>query len=149
MSEEMAPSWRSLASAASRSIKGYIAQQREIKQGYPAARGQQNLGADSQTKKQSWSQWAGQKLRRGSQGEYDNSGDRLALFPGWAARRYREPPRGADDGTHTIRASSGLQAKVTRMLKKRPSISMYSSRAMRTNSLASASTRVQGGPSCV
>ncbi|RPD64162.1 hypothetical protein L227DRAFT_571731 [Lentinus tigrinus ALCF2SS1-6] len=98
MSEEMAPSWRSLASAASRSIKGYIAQQRELKQGYPAARGQPQSGAEQNYKKQSWSQWAGQKLRRGSQNEYDTSGDRLSLFPGWATRRYREPPKGLEDG---------------------------------------------------
>ena len=98
MSEEMAPSWRSLASAASRSIKGYISQQRELKQGYPAARGQAQLGADPNSKKQSWSQWAGQKLRRGSQSEYDTSGDKLSLFPGWATRRYREPPNGPDGG---------------------------------------------------
>ena len=66
MSEDMPPSWRSLASAASRSIKGYIAQQRELKQSYPASRGpappqatesSSSSGSGSQ-KKQSWSQWA-------------------------------------------------------------------------------------------
>ncbi|KAI1793481.1 hypothetical protein LXA43DRAFT_1073156 [Ganoderma leucocontextum] len=97
-SEEMAPSWRSLASAASRSIKGYIAQQRELKQGYPSSRGIIPPGAEA-AKRQSWSQWAGQKLRRGSQGEYDATGDRLSLFPGWAARRYREPPQDSGDDT--------------------------------------------------
>ncbi|KAI9067975.1 hypothetical protein FKP32DRAFT_1588164 [Trametes sanguinea] len=96
MSEDMPPSWRSLASAASRSLKGYIAQQRELKQAYPSSRGgvapqQGSAEGSSSSKKQSWSQWAGQKLRRGSQGEYDVSGDRLLLFPGWATRRYREP----------------------------------------------------------
>lgn len=98
-SEEMAPpgSWRSLASAASRSIKGYIAQQRDLKQAYPSSRSIAPPGAEL-AKKQSWSQWAGQKLRRGSQGEYDASGDRLSLFPGWAVRRYREPPKGSGDG---------------------------------------------------
>ncbi|KAI0695337.1 hypothetical protein C8T65DRAFT_665431 [Cerioporus squamosus] len=95
MSEEMAPSWRSLASAASRSIKGYISQ-RELKQGYPASRGQPQLAAEQNSERQSWRQWAGQKLRRGSQSEYDTSGDRLSLFPGWATRRYREPPRGPE-----------------------------------------------------
>ncbi|KAI0741654.1 hypothetical protein C8Q80DRAFT_1274047 [Daedaleopsis nitida] len=95
MSEEMAPSWRSLASAASRSIKGYISQQRELKQGYPPSRPQLTPGPE-QPKKQSWSQWAGQKIRRGSQGDYDISGDRLSLFPGWATRRYREPPLGTE-----------------------------------------------------
>ena len=100
-SEEMPPSWRSLASAASRSIKGYIAQQRELKQGYPPSRGVDVEAA----KKQSWGQWAGQKLRRGSQGEYDISGDRLSLFPGWAARRYREPPQERSDGECTSYSS--------------------------------------------
>ncbi|TBU47533.1 hypothetical protein BD309DRAFT_988005 [Dichomitus squalens] len=90
----MAPSWRSLASAASRSLKGYIAQQRDLKQGYPLSR---SSGAEA-TKKQSWSQWAGQKLRRAGQGEYDTSGDRLTLFPGWAARRYSERPQENSDG---------------------------------------------------
>ncbi|KAI0357995.1 hypothetical protein OH77DRAFT_1421254 [Trametes cingulata] len=91
MSEDMPPSWRSIASAASRSLKGYIAQQRELKQSYPTWRGATPQGSDAASKKQSWSQWAGQKLRRGSQSEYDVSGDRLSLFPGWATRRYREP----------------------------------------------------------
>ena len=104
MSEEMAPSWRSLASAASRSIKGYIAQQRELKQGYPASRGPPPPGSEL-PKRQTWGQWAGQKLRRGSQSEYDTSGDRLALFPGWAARRYREHPTSHDDGEHTAAAA--------------------------------------------
>ncbi|TFK88425.1 hypothetical protein K466DRAFT_575361 [Polyporus arcularius HHB13444] len=91
----MSPSWRSLASAASRSVKGYISQ-RELKQGYPASSGRPQLTAEQNSEKQSWRQWAGQKLRRGSQSEYDTSGDRLALFPGWATRRYREPPRGPE-----------------------------------------------------
>ncbi|KAM5544170.1 hypothetical protein V8D89_001830 [Ganoderma adspersum] len=99
-SEEMAPpgSWRSLASAASRSLKGYITQQRELKQAYPSSRSIAPPDAET-AKKQSWSQWAGQKFRRGSQGDYDASGDRLSLFPGWAVRRYREPPEGSGDDT--------------------------------------------------
>ncbi|KAI0630600.1 hypothetical protein C8Q77DRAFT_1160159 [Trametes polyzona] len=101
MSEEMAPSWRSLASAASRSFKGYIAQQRELKQSYPSWRGPPSSSQDSDAtpKKQSWSQWAGQKLRRGSQSQYDVSGDRISLFPGWATRRYREPQREGQEDT--------------------------------------------------
>ncbi|KAI0642090.1 hypothetical protein C8Q79DRAFT_918503 [Trametes meyenii] len=87
----MPPSWRSLASAASRSLKGYIAQQRELKQPYPSWRGASPQDAEPAQKRQTWSQWAGQKLRRGSQSEYDVSGDRLSLFPGCATRRYREP----------------------------------------------------------
>ncbi|KAH9940884.1 uncharacterized protein BXZ73DRAFT_42343 [Epithele typhae] len=90
----MAPSWRSIASAASRSIKGYIAQQRDVKRGYSPSRGppQASPGGSDQSRRQTWGQWAGQKLRRGSYGEYDVTSDRLALFPGWAARRYREIP---------------------------------------------------------
>ncbi|KAI0766663.1 hypothetical protein BD413DRAFT_664876 [Trametes elegans] len=100
MSEDMPPSWRSLASAASRSIKGYLAQQRELKQAYPSWRGGAPPGphsADTTPKKQSWGQWAGQKLRRGSQSEYDVSGDRVLLFPGWATRRYREPRKNREE----------------------------------------------------
>ena len=97
MSEEM-PSWRSLASAASRSIKGYVAQQRDPRKvGYT----DRNLNApplDSNSSqppgpsfRQAWSQWAGQKLR--SLGQNDegspNGIEKLALFPGWAARKYR------------------------------------------------------------
>lgn len=117
MSEEMAPSWRSLASAASRSIRGYITQQRELKQAYPAARGQQQtVGVDS-SGKQSWSQWAGQKWRRGSQGEYDTRGDRLALFPGWAARRYREPLKGNDNGAYDLYFPFGLPSEQRERLR--------------------------------
>ncbi|KAH9857256.1 hypothetical protein C2E23DRAFT_381428 [Lenzites betulinus] len=99
MSDEMSPSWRSLASSASRSIKGYIAQQRELKQSYPAGRVRSSQDFDTASKKQSWGQWAGQKLRRGSSSDYDVSGDRLSLFPGWAARRYREPQRDKHEDT--------------------------------------------------
>ncbi|KAI0369116.1 hypothetical protein BV20DRAFT_997309 [Pilatotrama ljubarskyi] len=99
MSEDMPASWRSIASAASRSLKGYIAQQRELKQAYPLSRGAPPQSSEAASKKQSWSQWAGQKLRRGSQNEYDVSGDRLSLFPGWATRRYREPRK---DGQEDI-----------------------------------------------
>ncbi|KAH9893538.1 hypothetical protein C8Q73DRAFT_697378 [Cubamyces lactineus] len=121
MSEDMPPSWRSLASAASRSIKGYIAQQRELKQSYPASRGPappqaaESSSSSGSQKKQSWSQWAGQKLRRGSQGEYDVSGDRLLLFPGWATRRYREPRRdGQDDAPFDVDVFvSGYACKLT------------------------------------
>ncbi|OJT11213.1 Phosphatidate phosphatase APP1 [Trametes pubescens] len=99
MSEDMPPSsWRSLASAAGRSLKGYVAQQRELKQSYPSWRGTPPQDSDATPKKQSWGQWAGQKLRRGSQSEYDVSGDRITIFPGWATRRYREPQRDGQDG---------------------------------------------------
>lgn len=86
-----------MASAASRSIKGYVAQQRDPRKvGYT----DRNLNAplDSNSSqppgpsfRQAWSQWAGQKLR--SLGQNDegspNGIEKLALFPGWAARKYR------------------------------------------------------------
>ncbi|KAI0832003.1 hypothetical protein BC628DRAFT_1407544 [Trametes gibbosa] len=99
MSDDMPPSWRSLASSASRSIKGYIVQQRELRQPHPAGLSLPPQDRDTTPKKQSWGQWAGQKLRRGSQSDYDLSGDRLSLFPGWAARRYREPQRAHHEDT--------------------------------------------------
>lgn len=103
MSEDMPPSsWRSLASAAGRSLKGYVAQQRELKQSYPSWRGTPPQDSDATPKKQSWGQWAGQKLRRGSQSEYDVSGDRITIFPGWATRRYREPQRDGQEGTSEV-----------------------------------------------
>ncbi|KAI0675668.1 hypothetical protein C8Q78DRAFT_340765 [Trametes maxima] len=111
----MPPSWRSLASAASRSLKGYIAQQRELKQPYPSWRGPPSQEAEPAQKRQTWSQWAGQKLRRGSQSEYDVSGDRLSLFPGWATRRYREPPsEGQEDVPFDVDVFvSGYACKLT------------------------------------
>ncbi|EIW59809.1 uncharacterized protein TRAVEDRAFT_71743 [Trametes versicolor FP-101664 SS1] len=116
MSEDMPPSsWRSLASAAGRSLKGYVAQQRELKQSYPSWRGTPPQDSDATPKKQSWGQWAGQKLRRGSQSEYDVSGDRITIFPGWATRRYREPQRdGQEDAQFDIDVFvSGYTCKLT------------------------------------
>lgn len=83
MSNEM-PSWRSLASAASRSIKGYVAQRDTGRSIRPNGDG---------TERSSWGQWAGQKLRS-TLGQGDDSGvgagfERVSLFPGWACRRYR------------------------------------------------------------
>ena len=98
MSEEMAPSWRSLASAASRSIKGYIAQQRELKQGYPASRGPPPPGSEL-PKRQTWGQWAGQKLRSiGQGGDPGTSFERVSLFPGWAYRQYHQQENTAIQG---------------------------------------------------
>lgn len=93
MSEDM-PSWKSLASAASRSVKNYVAQKRSA---LPSAASRDfrpdgangNLPSSSSlpSNKLSWTQWAGQRLRRNGQFD-DGTNDRIFLFPGWAARRY-------------------------------------------------------------
>lgn len=92
MSNEM-PSWRSLASSASRSFKGYVAQ-RDLKRSIVGIRDNIRPGPSPDgTAKPSWSQWAGQKLRAFGQGDENGSGsiDKLILFPGWACRKYIQP----------------------------------------------------------
>ena len=88
MSNDAMPpsSLRSLASAASRSIKSYVAS-RDPRRPTLVAR---DTGGEYETK-QSWSQWAGQKLRQ-VQGEATPSVESLSLFPGWATRRFHETP---------------------------------------------------------
>lgn len=88
MSNDYMPpsSFRSLASAASRSIKSYVAS-RDPRRPILVGR---DTGGEYETK-QSWSQWAGQKLRQ-VQGETTPSVESLSLFPGWATRRFRETP---------------------------------------------------------
>ncbi|EEB94345.1 hypothetical protein MPER_06854, partial [Moniliophthora perniciosa FA553] len=98
MSEDMrGRSWRALASqtAASRfnSFKGYLAQQ-DIKNSISNAI-QRQLGPGSDRSRangrQGWREWAGQKISRG----HGASGtEKIALFPGWAARRF---PQSAKD----------------------------------------------------
>lgn len=46
--------------------------------------------------RQSWSQWAGEKLRRNgqAQGNDPNVVERVSLFPGWAARRLHRASSG-------------------------------------------------------
>lgn len=85
MSDEM-PSWRSLASAASRSIKSYVSQ-RDLKRSFPASR---DIDAEGVGQRQTWGQWAGKKLRQ-VQGEVAGT-EQMLLFPGWATRRFHEPP---------------------------------------------------------
>ena len=94
MSNEMS-SWRSLASAASRSIKGYVAQ-RDFRKPIPSGRSDSGDGPVS-SKRQSWGQWASQKLRR-TNGSDDGNAERLALFPGWATRRYLQPVQVTTEG---------------------------------------------------
>lgn len=98
MSEET-PSWRSLASAASRSIKGYVSQ-RDFRKPLPTSRDANVAGS---SRGQTWGQWAGQKLRQ-VQGE-SLGADQLLLFPGWATRRFHTPPQDpASDGTLSLTA---------------------------------------------
>ncbi|KAI3601328.1 actin cytoskeleton organization protein app1 [Moniliophthora roreri] len=102
MSEDMrGRSWRALASqaAASRfnSLKGYLAQQ-DIKNSISNTI-QRQLGPGNDRSRangrQGWREWAGQKISRG----YGNSGtERIALFPGWAARRFPQSAR--DESFH-------------------------------------------------
>ncbi|KAH8104041.1 hypothetical protein BXZ70DRAFT_679687 [Cristinia sonorae] len=93
MSESMPSTWRALASSAGRTIKAY-AKQRDAR----IAAYQEEVLPESQSipigARQSWSQWAGQKIRDLRQSNDEGSGtvvEKLSLFPGWAARRYREP----------------------------------------------------------
>lgn len=78
------PTWRSLASAGSSRIKSYISnrdlKRRELKPGETGY-------VDGNPKKQSWTQWAGEKIAKRAAGE-DVGEEAVVLFPGWASRRY-------------------------------------------------------------
>ncbi|KAJ7747234.1 hypothetical protein B0H16DRAFT_1555186 [Mycena metata] len=81
--------WRPKLSGSSSklsAVKGYISQRN-----VPSAL-QRGVTADGA--KQSWKEWAGQKISaaRGNGGSQDS--ERIALFPGWAARRYRQDAEG-------------------------------------------------------
>ncbi|KAG7444523.1 uncharacterized protein BT62DRAFT_971263 [Guyanagaster necrorhizus] len=84
MSEEMPTSWKSLASTASNRLKGYIAQKdlrtRNINL-------QRRLGVDTDNG-QSWKEWAGQKISNKLLQNSSPGIEKLALFPGWAVRKY-------------------------------------------------------------
>lgn len=102
MSQDMrGRSWRSLAASAASSrfasIKGYLAQQDFKNSLSSTVQHQLDPGDGSGTNgiKQSWREWAGQKISRGN----DNLGtEKIALFPGWATRR----PRSAADGSFEV-----------------------------------------------
>lgn len=79
-------SLRSFASSASRSIKSYVAS-RDPRRPTLVTR---EAGGEYEAR-QSWGQWAGQKLRQ-VQGEAIPSVESLSLFPGWATRRFHETP---------------------------------------------------------
>ncbi|KAJ7495911.1 hypothetical protein B0H11DRAFT_2001197 [Mycena galericulata] len=70
-------------------VKGYIAQKN-----LPSAL-HRTVTPDGE--KQSWKEWAGQKISAGMRGATGGSAqgsERIALFPGWAARRYRRDAEG-------------------------------------------------------
>ncbi|TFK39506.1 hypothetical protein BDQ12DRAFT_712190 [Crucibulum laeve] len=104
MSEDMSTSWKYIQSASSRlsSFKGYLREHRTPLPS-PGARAAPQQGTAEE--RQSWRQWAGQKirLRRGSGDEEDRNTEVVNLFPGWAARRYPKEHiyRITDDRTPT------------------------------------------------
>lgn len=119
MSEEMR-NWRPLLSTASNklnSFKGYLASKdpRPLSQASPSTSSQQ--GGDGPSTpgvdpgsgtKQSWAQWAGEKLRRSSQSEGNNANvvEKVSLFPGWAARRLHKPSPG--EGTRPLSVARAI-----------------------------------------
>ena len=94
MPEDM-PSWRSLASAASRSIKGYVVQRDPRKVvAVPTDQKRPDGQPINTYLKQSWGQWAGQKirdLRQPNEEAASSAVEKLSLFPGWAVRKYQKP----------------------------------------------------------
>lgn len=79
-------------------VKGYISQRDFKNLNVPNAL-QRGVTADGT--KQTWKEWAGQKISAVNttirQGNSQNS-ERIALFPGWAARRYRQDGAGRTQG---------------------------------------------------
>jgi hypothetical protein len=92
MSDEMS-SWTYIASASSR-LRGYLSQ-KDIKRNIPAVISRQF--AQSEEDRQTWREWAGQKFTARRSGNGQESIERVALFPGWAARRYTTNNK---DGTY-------------------------------------------------
>ncbi|KAG7093448.1 hypothetical protein E1B28_007126 [Marasmius oreades] len=97
MSEDMrGSSWRSLAASAASSrltsFKGYLAQ-KDFTNSLPSSIKRQLGPVDGSERvgnKQSWREWAGQKISRGNNGK-----EEIAMFPGWATRK----PLSATDGS--------------------------------------------------
>jgi len=58
--------------------------------------------------RQSWTQWAGDKLRRSGQPEGNNVNvvEKVSLFPGWAARRLHNPSPG--EGARSLRITRAV-----------------------------------------
>ncbi|TRM65408.1 hypothetical protein BD626DRAFT_454209 [Schizophyllum amplum] len=85
MSDSMR-SWRSTASAGLSALRT-LAQQNISRT--PSQ--QQVQGTESNAQRQTWKQWAGQKLRGQPGDNFRPDLERISLFPGWAVRRYAKP----------------------------------------------------------
>lgn len=97
-------------------VKGYISQ-RDFKSDFKKIPNAVQRGVAADGTKQTWKEWAGQKISavntmRG-QGNSQNS-ERIALFPGWAARRYRQDGTGRTQG-QWVRVGLGLTTQVWSM----------------------------------
>ncbi|KAF7321909.1 hypothetical protein MKEN_00713100 [Mycena kentingensis (nom. inval.)] len=77
--------WKATTTSRLSAVKSYVSQ-RDFKNMPQLQRGVNEDGS-----RQSWKDWAGQKLSSGLRGTGAGQGnrERIALFPGWAARRYR------------------------------------------------------------
>ncbi|KAI0064045.1 hypothetical protein BV25DRAFT_1882683 [Artomyces pyxidatus] len=105
MADDMrAPTWKSLASTRLNSFKDYVSQ-RDLKR-LPVRRELRpgEVGyTDGVAKKQSWTQWAGQKIAKRLAGDETGSMEKVNLFPGWASRRYHtEGSNGAEGAPYDI-----------------------------------------------
>jgi len=125
MSEDIR-NWRPLISSATsklQNFKGYLASKdpRPLSPASSSSSFQRGdgdpatLGADSGPgTRQSWTQWAGDKLRRGSQPEGNNANvvEKVSLFPGWAARRLHKPSPG--EGAQFSRVARTVSLNICR-----------------------------------
>ncbi len=90
---KMLPGWRNALPSSSRlaSFKGFVnkSDYRTLFEGRKALQPNDPGYAESSSTKQSWREWAGDKLRRrGSYNSNVTSVEKLSLFPGWATRKY-------------------------------------------------------------
>ena len=98
--------WRPFLSSATSKLnnfKGYLASKDPRPLSSVSPQFQQGSGDSSghgadpgSGTRQSWTQWAGEKLRRAgqAQGDSGNVVEMVSLFPGWAARRLHTPSPG-------------------------------------------------------
>ncbi|KAI0048769.1 hypothetical protein FA95DRAFT_1009643 [Auriscalpium vulgare] len=101
MADDMRPpSWKAFASSRLSSFKGYV-KERDLKRALPVRRELRpgEIGySDGAAKKQSWTQWAGQKLAKKAGDDVGGSLEKVNLFPGWASKQYHnEAPRADGD----------------------------------------------------
>ncbi|CAE6455969.1 unnamed protein product [Rhizoctonia solani] len=90
-SGSMAGGWRSAALAKLAKVKDYVASSEVSKSAYVAVSNRviaYKTGVDPVTgeKRQTWEEWAREKRQR--RREEQRGAEKLALFPGWAVRRY-------------------------------------------------------------